>query len=106
MQSCIIKSKIMAFKHMGEYIKLFSDLENKEPDFNPTLKFVKESIPFSTIKPLEKVSSSDLQQVREWKDSVVKMRDKYKGSELYEVFNKEVKRIIEFLMQERFKDFD
>lgn len=96
----------MAFIYRDEQKKSFDELERKEPDFNPNLKFVEEPATFSTTKPLEKVSGSDLQQVREWKDSVVKMRDKYKGSELYEVFNKEAKRIVEFLMQERFKDFD
>lgn len=52
------------------------------------------------------VTRNDLRQVREWKDLVVKMRDRHTGSELYDLFNGEVKRIVEFLMQERFKDFD
>lgn len=54
---------------------------------NAELPYYEESSQFSTASIKENVNHADLQQVREWKNILVKMRDRHKGSELYYVFN-------------------
>lgn len=85
-------------------IVLYSDEElslieraKKEMDKSPNLIYVKEPNSFSTTKPVEKINESDLQQVREWKNKVIEIRDSKKGSELYVTWDLEAKRLVEFL---------
>jgi len=59
--------------------------------------YVKEPNSFSSTKQVDLITQSDLQQVRDWKNKVVEIRDSKKGSELYVTWDLEVKRIIEFL---------
>ena len=72
-------------------------LTNKVDDNNPNLIYVQEPNSFSTTKTVDNPTQKDLQQVREWKNKVVEIRDKYKGSELYVTFDLEAKRLVEFL---------
>lgn len=71
-------------------------LENKTED-SSELIYVKEPDPFSTTKQLDRILSHDIQQVRDWKNKVIEIRDKHKGSELYVMWDLEAKRIVEFL---------
>lgn len=59
--------------------------------------YIKEPNSFYSTKPVERVSESDLQQVREWKNKVIEIRDSKKGTELYVTWDLEAKRIVEFL---------
>ena len=76
---------------------IFNPMTGDKLNKSHVLKYVNEEISFSTVSQVKLVTNEDLQQVREWKNKVVAMRDRYKGSELYDVFNEEVKRVIEFL---------
>jgi hypothetical protein len=71
-------------------------LENKTED-SSELIYVKEPDPFSTTKQLDRILSDDIQQVRDWKNKVIEIRDKNKGNELYNMWNLEAKRIVDFL---------
>lgn len=81
----------------GETADINHWIENKPIDDNPNLIYVKEPNSFSSTKQLERVSESDLQQVREWKNKVIEIRDSKKGSELYVTWDLEAKRLVEFL---------
>jgi hypothetical protein len=70
--------------------------ENKTED-SSELIYVKEPDPFSTTKQLDRILSDDIQQVRDWKNKVIEIRDKNKGNELYNMWNLEAKRIFDFL---------
>lgn len=72
-------------------------IENKPIDTNPNLIYVKEPNSFSTTKPVDYITESDLQQLRDWKNKVIEIRDSKKGSELYVKWDLEAKRIVEFL---------
>lgn len=72
-------------------------LENKPIDTNPNLIYVKEPNSFSTTKQVEYPNQSDLQQVRDWKNKVIEIRDRHKGSELYVMWDLEARRIVDFL---------
>lgn len=52
---------------------------------------------FSTTKLIEKPTTLDLIELRDWKNKVVAMRDANEGKFLYKVFNEEVSRIVVFL---------
>ncbi len=52
---------------------------------------------FSTTKLIEKPTTLDLIELRDWKNKVVTMRDANEGKFLYKVFNEEVSRIVVFL---------
>jgi len=71
-------------------------LENKTED-SSELIYVKEPNPFSTTKQLDRILSDDIQQVRNWKNKVIEIRDKHKGDYLYEIWDSEAKRIVDFL---------
>lgn len=60
-------------------------------------EYSKEPKPFSTHKPVDYITESDLQQLRDWKNKVIEIRDSKKGSELYVKWDLEAKRIVEFL---------
>jgi hypothetical protein len=81
----------------GETMDINHWIENKPIDTNPNLIYVKEPNSFSTTKQVEYLKQSDLQQVRDWKNKVVEIRDRHKGSELYVMWDLEAKRVIEFL---------
>lgn len=70
--------------------------ENKTED-SSELIYVKEPNSFSTTKQLDRILSDDIQQVRDWKNKVIEIRDKNKGNELYNMWNLEAKRIVDFL---------
>jgi len=79
-----------------ETIRDFEEVEIAKKD-DSNLIYVKEPNAFSTTKVLEVVSQEDLQQVRDWKNKVIEIRDKHKGSELYVMWDLEARRIVEFL---------
>lgn len=81
----------------GEIMNTNNWIEHKPIERNPNLIYVKEPNEFSTTKQVEFPNQEDLRQVREWKNKVVEIRDKNKGSELYVMWDLEVKRVIEFL---------
>jgi len=70
--------------------------ENKTND-SSELIYVKEPNPFSTTKQLDWILANDIQQVRDWKNKVIEIRDKHKGDYLYEIWDSEAKRIVDFL---------
>jgi hypothetical protein len=81
-------------------------LENKEfipiePEINgyqyPTEPLSEGEIPFSSKSAKAEITDDDVYQLRKWKNSVIEMRDKYKGKFLYNVFDDEAKRIVIFL---------
>ncbi len=84
--------------YSDESVKDYEELERKQDNSN-NLIYVKEPNSFSSHKPVEHVSQSDLQQVRDWKNKVVEIRDRHKGSELYVTWDLELKRIVEFLLK-------
>jgi hypothetical protein len=53
--------------------------------------------PFSSFKFQTEVSQEDIQMVRNWKNELVKLRDKYKGTDKYVTFELELKHTVEFL---------
>lgn len=55
--------------------------------------------PFSSVRFKSEASQEDIQQVREWKNRLVQMRDKYKGTDMYITFDLELKRVVEFLFK-------
>jgi len=62
-------------------------------------EYSKEPKPFSTTKQVEYISESDIQQVRDWKNKVIEIRDSKKGTPMYVFWDLEAKRILEFLNQ-------
>lgn len=62
--------------------------------------------PFFTKVEMRRVSVSDLNQVRQWKNILVGIKDKYKGTDKYVMWELELKRVIEFLQKDEFKDFE
>lgn len=79
-----------------ETIRDFEELEIAKKD-NANLIYVKEPNSFSTTKQVEYPNQSDIQQVRDWKNKVIEIRDRHKGSELYVMWDLEARRIVEFL---------
>tara|TARA_R110000822_G_scaffold309096_2_gene437983 strand:- start:920 stop:1201 length:282 start_codon:yes stop_codon:yes gene_type:complete len=79
-----------------ETIRDFEEVEIANKD-NPNLIYVKEPNSFSTTKQLDRILSDDIQQVRDWKNKVIEIRDKHKGSELFVMWDLEAKRIVDFL---------
>lgn len=61
--------------------------------------YTKEPNSFSTTKQVEVVSESDLQQVRDWKNKVIEIRDSKKGTPMYVFWDLEARRIVDFLLQ-------
>ncbi len=55
--------------------------------------------PFSSHSFKTEVSQEDLQQIRQWKNKLVELRDKYKGTDKQVTFDLELKRVIEFLFK-------
>ena len=53
--------------------------------------------PFSTVSYIKEHKQEDIQQVRDWKNNVIKIRDSYKGTQLFDTWDLEAKRILEFL---------
>ena len=81
----------------GEMMDINHWIENKPIDTNPNLIYVKEPNSFSTTKQLDRILADDIQQVRDWKNKVIEIRDKHKGSELYVMWDLEARRIVDFL---------
>lgn len=79
-----------------ETIRDFEEVEIAEKD-DSNLIYIKEPNSFSTHKPVDYITESDLQQLRDWKNKVIEIRDSKKGSELYVKWDLEAKRIVEFL---------
>jgi hypothetical protein len=84
-------------QHIDQEMYEYTKLSNKEADNNPTLIYLQEPNEFSSTKTIEYPNQEDLQQVREWKNRVIEIRDKYKGTELYVTFDLEAKRLVAFL---------
>jgi hypothetical protein len=55
--------------------------------------------PFSSHSFKTEVSQDDIQQIRNWKNKLVELRDKYKGTDKQVTFDLELKRTIEFLVK-------
>ena len=53
--------------------------------------------PFSTAKVKEDLTIDDIVILREWKNSLVKLRNNNQRKGLYTFFNEELKRVVEFL---------
>lgn len=53
--------------------------------------------PFSEAYLVPEVSQEHIQQVRNWKNRVIEIRDLYKGTDSYVTWDLEARRIIEFL---------
>lgn len=53
--------------------------------------------PFSTRKYVDEISQEHIQQVRNWKNRVIEIRDLYKGTDSYVTWDLEARRIVEFL---------
>ena len=83
-------------KPSTETIRDFEEVEIAKKD-DANLIYVKEPNSFSTTKQVEVVSQEDIQQVRDWKNKVIEIRDRHKGSELYVMWDLEARRIVEFL---------
>lgn len=83
----------------GEIMDINHYIENKPIDTNAELVYVTEESLFSTVSQVKLISQDDLQQVRDWKNKVIEIRDKHKGSELYNVWDDEAKRVVEFLLK-------
>jgi len=79
-----------------ETIRDFEEVEIAKKD-DANLIYVKEPNSFSTTKQVEVVSQEDIQQVRDWKNKVIEIRDRHKGSELYVMWDLEARIVIEFL---------
>jgi len=79
-----------------ETIRDFEEVELQEKD-SSNLIYVKEPNSFSTVKQLDWILKDDIQQVRDWKNKVIEIRDKHKGDELYVMWDLEAKRIVDFL---------
>lgn len=62
--------------------------------------------PFFTKVEMRRISHADIMQVREWKNILVSIKDKYKGTDKYVMWELELKRVIEFLEKEEFKNFE
>ena len=53
--------------------------------------------PFSSFHFQTEVTQEDIQVVRNWKNNLANLRDKYKGTDRQVTFDLELKRTIEFL---------
>jgi len=71
----------------------------KDVDIWYLKEYSKEPKPFSTTKPVENICESDIQQVRDWKNKVIEIRDTKKGTPVYVFWDLEAKRIVEFLLK-------
>lgn len=78
---------------------LLIEKAEKEMNKSTNLIYVKEPDSFSTTKQVKYPNQSDLQQVREWKNKVVEIRDSHKKDGLYVMWDLELKRIVEFLFK-------
>ena len=74
-------------------------IETKEPQGEPYLSeyATKDSIPFSSISQVSEYRQEDIQQVRKWKNNVIKIRDSYKGTNLFVTWDLEARRVVGFL---------
>ena len=81
-----------------ETIRDFEEVEIAKKD-DSNLIYVKEPNSFSTTKQVEYITESDLQQVRDWKNKVIEIRDSKKGTPMYVFWDLEAKRIVEFLLK-------
>ncbi len=79
-----------------ETVKDYEELEHKV-DNSHDLIYIKEPNEFSSATLIEFPTNEEMQRFREWKNSIIEMRDRYKGKYLYNVFNEEARRVIEFL---------
>lgn len=72
--------------------------EDKEPAGEPYLSenLVKSDAPHK-VSYLEEYRQEDIQQVREWKNRVIKIRDSYQGTDNFVTWDLEARRVIEFL---------
>lgn len=61
--------------------------------------YIKEPNSFSTTKQVERILAEDIQQVRDWKNKVIEIRDRHKGTPFYVTWDLEAKRIVDFLNQ-------
>jgi hypothetical protein len=75
----------------------------KEPKGESCLIEPESKIPFFT-KVENEFNVESLNEVRMWKNRLTQIRDLYKGTHYYDIFNSELKRVIEFLQQDCFKD--
>ena len=53
--------------------------------------------PFSSFNVVDNASTLQVQEVRKWKNRVIEIRDLYKGTDSYDIWDQEAKRIVEFL---------
>jgi len=81
-----------------ETIRDFEEVEIAKKD-DSNLIYAKEPNAFSTTKVLEVVSQEDLHQVRDWKNKVIEIRDRHKGTPFYIMWDLEAKRVVDFLNQ-------
>jgi len=81
-----------------ETIRDFEEVELAKKD-DSELIYVKEPNVFSSMKQLDNILADDIQQVRHWKNKVVEIRDKYKGTPMYVTWDLELRRVVDFLMQ-------
>lgn len=79
-----------------ETIRDFEEVEIAKKD-DAELIYIKEPDSFSTTKQVERILAEDIQQVRDWKNKVIEIRDRHKGTPLYVTWDLEAKRIVEFL---------
>lgn len=79
--------------HIKETIKLIPEVKEGYLT-EPLLKGEK---PFSSFHFKTEVAQEDIQMVRNWKNKLVELRDKYKGTDKYVTFELELKHTIDFL---------
>lgn len=53
--------------------------------------------PFSSFNVVNNVSHLQVQEVRKWKNRVIEIRDLYKGTDSYNIWDDEAKRLVKFL---------
>lgn len=76
------------------YIPIEPEINGKGYEVEPT---VQSGEPFSTYHFKDDITLEDLQELRAWKNKVIEIRDRNKHKPLYEVFDKELKLIVDFL---------
>ena len=84
---------------------LFRAVYNKKNTLPNVILLEDESIhKFMEEVPHGHKTIQDINQVREWKNKLVKIRDSQTDIELYKVFDEELVRVVNFLNNDVFKD--
>lgn len=90
------------------YLPTEEEMDYKELELKletrPNLIYVKEPDSFSEAYLKINPNMSDIQQVRDWKNKVIEIRNRHKGTPLYAAWDSEAKRILEFLNKDCFKN--